>query len=256
MNRTVSIGVNSVPKYLYYIPLIKWAWNKLAWDTHIFYVGDENDYTRLIEKTCNDIVFPIRLRHCYGYPSETISQTVRFYAYDFTGQLIMTSDSDMIPLSDYWNPKDDEITCYGRDLSNEHYPACYVAMPANHWRTVMNGDENQGIRGLKCDLDFWYPKAKNKWTVDQNILTDRLNTFHPKTLVNRGVDSKTHYPVGRVDRSGWSLNHKQLIDCHAPHDILTNEKSFHNVMQLLHTVWPSQDWKWFIEYHRNFKKLL
>src|SRR5688572_9802940 len=166
MNRTVSIGVNSVPKYLYYIPLIKWAWSKFNWDTFIFYVGEENQFTALIEKTCNDIVFPIRITNCKGYPSETIAQVLRMYAYDYIGGLTMTSDSDIIPLSDYWNPNSEQITCYGRDLSNEHQPMCYVSMSGAHWKVVMDGSSNRAMQAMFVDLDREYSKAKNKWCVD------------------------------------------------------------------------------------------
>ena len=252
MTRTVSIGVDSVPKYLYYIPIIRWAWNNLGWETFIFHVGESNKFTRLIDKTIGGDTFPVRLLSQYNYPSSTMAQVTMFYAYFHNVDFFMTSDSDMIPLSDYWKPKEDEITCYGRDLSNEHFPACYVAMSAKNWARVMGSAINQ----INFDLREYYPKAKNKWTVDQNILTDRLNKVDGKVLIDRGIDPKTNYPVGRVDRSSWTLKHNQMIDCHAPHDILSNEKSFHKIMDLLHTVWPFENFKWVAEYHKEFKKLL
>lgn len=253
MKRTVSIGVNSKPVYLYYIPLIKWAWNKLGWGTFIFHIGGSSKFTRLIELTCHDgSTFPVKLLSEYNYPSETMAQVTRFYAYCHTHDFIMLSDSDMIPLSDYWSPHPDNITCYGRDLSDEHFPCCYVAMSSDNWRKVMGNAINQ----INFDLREFYPAARNKWTVDQNLLTHRLNRVENKVLINRGIDQKTNYPVGRVDRSSWTLKHDTLIDCHAPHDILTNEKSFHKVMELLHFNWPKEDFKWVINYHKEFKKLL
>lgn len=256
MKRTVSIGVNSVPKYLYYIPLLRWAWKQFNWDTFIFHIGESNSFTRLIDRTCEGVTFPVRMLSQFNYPTETIAQMIRFYAYAHTEDLIMTSDSDIIPLSDYWHPNNNEITCYGRDLSDEHFPACYVAMSSAKWCKMMNGHNSPATNAMNFDLREFYPKAKNKWCVDQNILTHRLNSVEPKTLINRGVDPKTGYPIGRIDRSAWTLNHSQFVDCHAPHDILTNEKSFHNVMELLHFNWPKEDFKWYIEFHKEFKKLL
>jgi len=254
--RTVSIGVNSVPKYLYYIPLIKWSWGKFKWDTMIFHIGEGNNLTRLIEQTCHGIAFPVRMLSKFSYPTETIAQMIRFYAYAHTADLIMTSDSDIMPLSDYWQPKHEDVTCYGRDLSDEHFPACYVAMSSGNWNKIMNNNRYPSTNAMDADLREWYPKSRNKWTVDQNVLTARLNAYSPKKLIDRGIDPKTNYPIGRVDRSGWTLKHKQYIDCHLPHDILTNDISFHKVMELLHLVWPKEDFSWFINYHKEFKKLL
>lgn len=261
MKRYVVLSVNENPKYLYYLPLVMWAWRQFRWDIILFYARQEQTnqlkaLEDLIEVTRDHEPFRKKIiKEFHGYKSETIAQASRMYAAHFYDGFIMTSDADMLPLSNYWTPDEKEITCYGRDLSNEHFPMCYVAMPKHHWITVMNGNENIGLDGLFWDLNHWYPLAKNKWCVDQDILTSRITGF-PKKLINRGTDPRTGYPIGRVDRSAWRLDHKQLIDCHLPHDILTNDKSFHNVLNLLHLVWPKEDWTWFINYHKEFKKLL
>lgn len=253
LDRIVSISSDSTPKYLYYLPLVKWAWEQFGWETFITYVGEETKVSRFVE----NVVDPIDGFDWYirsdKYPSATIAQVSRMYASSQwpDDHLMMLSDSDMIPLSSYWEPYENVITCYGRNLSDEHQPMCYTAMRKKLWSEVMDYD-NLFLWG---DLDKWYPRASNKWTVDQNILTDKIRPYQ-RIEVFRDIDKKTGYPSGRVDRSSWSLNHKTMVDCHAPHDILTNDKSFHNVMELLHTVWPSEDFKWMLTYHKEFKKLL
>jgi hypothetical protein len=254
MDKIVSISSNNNPKYLYYIPLVKWAWEQFGWKTFVSFVGTETKASKFVEDIIDDFSWYLTENN---YPSETVAQVCRMYASQEwpDDHLMMLSDSDMLPLSNYWQPYENTITCYGRDLSDEHQPMCYVAMKKEHWKTVMNGEENPGEQGIWWDLNHWYPKAKNKWTVDQNILTERITGFQ-KIQVHRGVDPKTHYPIGRVDRSNWRLDHERLIDCHLPHDVLTNEKSFHKVMELLHHVWPTENFKWFLDYHKEFKKLL
>lgn len=261
LDKIISISSNNNPIYLYYIPLVKWAWEQFGWETFVAYVGDETKVSRFVETVIGgdpdlfDAGFNWYLTE-KNYPSETVAQVSRMYASQTwpDDHLMMLSDSDMLPLSNYWQPYENTITCYGRDLSDEHQPMCYVAMKKSHWKTVMNGDENPGEQGIWWDLNHWYPKAKNKWTVDQNILTDRITGLH-KILVHRGTDKRTGYPIGRVDRSNWHLNHSQLIDAHLPHDILTNDESYKKVVDLLHHVWPN-DFSWFQEYHIEFKKLL
>lgn len=266
MNKYVVLGVNENPTYLYYLPLINWAWRKLGWKVVLLTAGDETKVSKFQEPIWqanknNDTTWARRwVEELNGYKSETLAQVSRLFGARVTEDigLVMTSDADMLPLSDYWQPKDEEVTTYGRDLTDYHYPICYIAMDTKNWYKVMGYFKTAIDHDIELNLKHYYPIAKNKWCVDQDMITDRLLRYGKEkiTHINRGTDKRTGYPIGRVDRSHWTLDHKQLIDAHLPHDILTNEKSFHNVMQLLHTVWPKEDWKWFINYTKEFKKLL
>jgi hypothetical protein len=243
----VVISTNEVPKYRFYQPLVEWAWRKLDWGVITFNVGIE----------CGDNRWPVE---CSGYKSETVAQVSRLYGACVTkpGDYLMTSDVDMLPLSDYWKPKFDDITCYGRDLTDYHYPICYIGMNHDNWSLVMDLDGPDYDKYISQDLIF-SRQSKNVWCFDQDLITKNINkTWHRDklTLVDRGTDKRTGYPIGRVDRSNWRLDHSVLIDAHLPHDILTSEDSFKKVINLLHTVWPSEDFKWFIQYYKDFKKTL
>lgn len=251
MKKTISLGVNDNPKYLYYIPLVVWAWKKLGWDVTIFFCGKMEVAERFIPD-----IKSYDIKECLiydPYKSATISQVSRLYAACFTDGMIMTSDSDMLPLSDYWKPEA-SITTYGRDLTDYHYPICYIAIQAQQWIEVMNITSPLYGVHLRRDLRI----QKDQWVLDQDIITENLLAYGKDkiTHVNRGTDKRTGYPVGRVDRSNWRLDHKQLIDAHLPHDILTNDKSFHNVLNLLHMAFPKDDFKWYVDFHKEFKKLL
>lgn len=262
MKRYVVLGVNENPKYLYWVPLVTWAWRRLDWDVILFYSGLQFDQRAVlsIQKTAQIEKSTWGVRSINGYKSDTLSQVSRLYGSLIVGKpnsIVMTSDVDMLPLSNYWNPSDLNVTCYGRDLTDYHYPICYCAMTATKWIDVMlYTDEDYNVC-LEQDLNE-RPKNSNAWLWDQDILTERLNRYGKKllTLIPRGTDKRTGYPIGRVDRSHWTLDHPKLIDAHLPHDILTNDASFHKVMELLHHCWPKEDFKWFINYHREFKKLL
>jgi len=168
--------------------------------------------------------------------------------------MLMTSDVDMLPLSDYWRPADDKVTAYGRDLTDYHYPMCYIAMSNLDWIDIMKIDSPLYGVHLRRDLRV----QKNMWGLDQDIITENLLRYGAQNIVrvDRGTDKRIGYPTGRVDRSNWRLDHQQFIDAHLPHDILTNVTSFNKVLQLLHTVWPTEDLKWWIEYTKEFKKAL
>lgn len=252
MRKVVSLGVNSKPKYLYYIPLVAWAWRRLGWEVVTFYCGKIEDIARLIPNYKD-----YNVRECLTYPpheSSTIAQVVRLYAACVEDGFIMTSDADMLPLSDYWKPNPEDVTAYGRDLTDYHYPICYVAMSSKGWRDVMKIESPLYGVHLRRDLRI----QKDRWVLDQDILTENLIIYGTDLIkhVDRGTDKRTGYPIGRVDRNGWRLDHDKLIDAHLPHDVLTNEQSFQKLLKLLHHVWPKEDWNWFVQYHKEFKKKL
>lgn len=261
MKKYIVLSVNDDPKYLFHVPLTMWAWGQFGWWPLIFFHGKQTDAVKYVFNEREGFVYDLAAHN--GYQSETITQVSRLYAGCIidTHDMIMTGDIDMIPLSDYWHPAPDKLTVYGRDLTDYHYPMCYIAMDGYKWAEVMNLVNFDYDYHIKRDLDS-LPQAKStdkvkRWVTDQDLITDRINSssFIPER-VDRGVDRRTGYPIGRVDRSNWHLLHRQFIDAHLPHDILTNEQSFKKVLELLHTVWPGEDWKWYINYYREFKKMM
>lgn len=202
MNRYVVISSNNHPDYEFYVPIAKWAWKQFGWETICLH--------------------PFILN---GYREETITQVIRLYAANYLkgDTMMMTSDADMIPLSDYWNPNPDSITCYGHDLTGYvHQPMCYIAMMASNWRRVMNltGDMYQDMK-----RDLAESKAGSKvwsewWQVDQDIITDRLSQVSQNgnvkvVKVDRGIEPGDHLPFGRLDRAGMKYP-ETPIDFHAP----------------------------------------
>lgn len=187
MNKCISLGVNNVPKYLYYLPLIKWAWTKFGWDTHIYFAGPQNTISKFVDK---HISFNNHIEDLNGFKSETVAQVCRMYACYQTNAytVLMTSDSDILPLSDYWRHENFGITCYGRDLSDEHQPMCYVSMTAANWFEVMD------LTSLDYKVEMFDRMNRNKhikniWSLDQHILTKMLDQWKSKKMINRGNHS-------------------------------------------------------------------
>lgn len=255
----IVLSVNENPKYLYFLPLTVWAWKQFGWESIIFGCnkGAKNLGAWNYAITESDIEFhwlDQSGEHFPDFKSETIAQVSRLYGACVADGMIMTGDIDMIPLSDYWKPNMNKITCYGRDLTDYHYPICYVGMKFDLWYEVMDLNSMDYNAHIKRDLR----QQENIWTLDQDLLTENLLKFGMEhiTHIDRGTDPRTGYPIGRVDRSHWTLNHEVFIDCHLPHDILSNPQSYNKVMELLHKVWPDEDFSWFENYHNEFKKLV
>lgn len=271
MKKYIVLSVNDNPDYLFHVPLVCWAWRYFGWEPILFYSGPyiretPHRFGELFNLIENEIGDPEEEQLFYklnvtGFGSDTIAQVSRLYAaclafkgdIDGAGAFLMTSDIDMLPLSDYWKPDVNKLTAYGRDLTDYHYPICYIAADNHKWDEIMSLDSSGSIdEFIARDLRT----QKNMWTLDQDIITERINASkYTPERIDRGTDKRTGYPIGRIDRSHWTLDHKQYIDCHMFHDVHRNEESFKKTLQMLHTVWPKEDFSWWVRYYVEFKKL-
>lgn len=212
MKKTVILSTNDNSDYLSYLEYTQKAWNILGWNTLTFYLG-QND----INNNEQNQIIPINAIE--GYKDCTVVQVSRFFGYQYiTDGIIMTSDVDMIPLSDYWHPEYDNITCYGYDLTNyTQFPICYIAANHSNWKSLVSHDNIESLlRSYSC------AKSNNfyeHWFTDQLIITEKIMNFHVKPrIVNRGF-SKYNLPIGRIDRSLWDLtksDDSKKIDAHMP----------------------------------------
>lgn len=271
MKKYIVLSVNDNPDYLYFLPLTMWAWKTFGWEPIVFYqrtkkVNHQSVQAELEELTLetpgNNLFHPFIVSPIDGYRSDTITQISRLYAACKLDGYLMTGDIDMLPLSDYWKPKENEITVYGHDLTGyTHYPICYIGMDSKKWVEVMGLTSEDYNALIKRDLDT-LPQAKDPdfykyWFSDQDLVTKRLKeTQFPVTIINRG-QYKNGYAVGRVDRGAWTLDHKQFIDAHLFHQLYHrgNEDKFEKTLDLLENIWPEENFDWLILYTEKFRKL-
>lgn len=211
MKKTVVLSTNDNPDYLNYLPYVQEAWNKLGWETLTFVLNS----TDFLSQPKNEIIL---LSSSGEYRPETAVQVIRLLAGHYVKEgLIMTGDVDMIPMANYWHPTIDNITVYGHDLTGRsQYPICYIAMSAERWREIIPEKSLD-------ELLSKYPNAKSDdfykwWGVDQEIVTERINTLKRKDeliLVDRGFTNGL--AKGRIDRADWerTINSpEQKIDAH------------------------------------------
>lgn len=223
IKKTVVLSTNDNESYYNYYNYTVKAWNTLGWDTLTFYLGERN----LKENENNKV---IKLNRIEKYKDEIVVQVSRLFGHKYCDGMLMTSDMDMIPLSNYWNPDIDEITCYGHDLNDyQQIPMCYIAMSHINWKKIIPED---GIEDLlnkyTCSLSSdWM----TRWTTDQAIVTDRLNNIkHSK--IDRG--KVNGIAVGRIDKIKWEetfYNNDIKIDCHVPRCF--NKNQVESVMRLI-----------------------
>lgn len=256
MRRTVVISSTSNDDYLFFLPIICWAWNRLGWDVMCFtpLYGDKSALSR---KYCTPNNTFIKLPEFEGYRIETISQCIRLYGHVFTdysdgNPVLMTSDIDMLPLSDYWNPDPNEITCYGRDLSDKHYPICYIAMDIENWQDVVGNNMLLDLENSKAKSNSW----SEWWQVDQDIITTKLSN-QIVNRIDRSIAPNSHYPLGRIDRGCWDCSLKQplRIDAHLLRPGYT-EGNWNKILELIHECFnpTKEEINWMMDYRNDYIK--
>lgn len=227
INKTVVISVNDNLDYISYWKYVTLAWNKLGWNTLTFYLGND-----LIEENANNKI--VKLKPIKNYKDSTVVQVSRLFGHKYINDgIIMTSDVDMMPISDYWKPNHEDITVYGFDLTNyKQVPICYVAMNPANWEKVI--PENS-IEELLNKYDYTKSNEFNEyWYADQQILTERI-LKHKYTQIDRRKENSS--ALGRIDRSNWQktkFSKSTKIDAHLPRPF--NKKETEDLLKKYHDI--------------------
>lgn len=226
MKKTVILSSNDDPNYIQYLPYIQEAWNKLGWNTLTFYIGNQ----KLQSNNTNQIIY---LETNNKFRESTIIQCSRLFGgYFIDNGIIMTSDVDMMPLSDYWKPEYDEVTCYGWDLTNyNQFPICYIAANTENWKKLI---PEKNIEELLNKYHYSISQNFNEWWfTDQLIITERLLAIKDKIkTIDRGTINGL--AKGRIDRVSWyntKLYDNQKVDAHMPRPFCLSE-----TLDLLHNI--------------------
>ena len=238
MGKIAVISTNNNNDYMFYLPVVVEGWYKLGYDVLLFTDGDcllskKSPLSKAFEKI--NAFYPERTAQIYpfkgitGIDSVMLTQCSRLFASYFVEPetRIITSDIDMLVLKDIFIDNG-SIDTYGRDLTNWHYPMCYISMPSKRWREVMGISLSETLeenmeRIIKAEPFHNSSEQWQRWGTDQEIITKRLESvkgfvFHH----DRGVDPETGYPLGRLDRSGWRIPTGDIIDVHLPRDPMNN----------------------------------
>lgn len=240
MKRVVVVSTNNNPDYYFYLPYIEKAWNSYGWDLAVM-VTQDVDITKLLVNNPSTMI--CRLPEVEGVRQESIAQAGRLYAanYIMGYDLIMTSDMDLLPLSNYWNPNVWDITVYGHDLTDfSYFPMGYTAMNKEKWFDAMRltGDTKADIE--RDANEYAYMVKSNEWEQwwnwDWRMLTDRLTG---KEIIHKHRGRQPNgFAYGRVDRgNSMQMISGELIDAHAEnHNVQHPDKlnKFITLFELVH----------------------
>lgn len=242
MEKIVVVSTNNNPDYYFYSPYILKAWNSYGWKVAVVITHDVDP-----ANVVGDYI--IQLPDITGLRTETQAQGGRLYAANYlpVDSLVMTSDMDLLPLSDYWHPKEDEITVYGHDLTDYSYiPMGYVAMKCSKWKEVLNltfNTVNDFIRDSKdpclknnpysSDWETW-------WGFDWDLLTNKLAPYKDSvTHIHRGRRGDgSGFAYGRIDRGdSMKLIEGQLIDSHCENHNIKHPDKLNKFLSIFESVY-------------------
>lgn len=211
MQKTVILSTDDGECYFPYLKYVQRAWNILGWHTLTFYLGQHS-------LSSNNINRIINIASINGYNNSTVVQISRLFGFKYISDgILMTSDVDMMPLSNYWKPEYNNITCYGYDLTNfTQIPMCYIAANKDDWKNLIQHDSIESLLN-----EYHYAKSykfEDWWFTDQLIITDKiLKNVKKPTFIHRG--SHNNIALGRIDRESWNLTRNDSvpkIDAHMP----------------------------------------
>lgn len=143
--RTVILCAGDDPKTLPYYPYVAWAWNRLGWDTLLFYLGKHSELIKVykpikehFEDSKNKI---IPLSQVEGYTNDEVLAAARFFGGGCIPghDLLMTAHLCLLPGEPAWNPSPDEIIVYNVKGSNQY------SAPASQWRDIVGLADKMGL---------------------------------------------------------------------------------------------------------------
>lgn len=282
-------------KYLFYLPLVTWCWNRLGVDvicflpkprstTEMMGITVDSTSTRytLAHKTCidNDLKLSIYRFECPEHKEATYSQCSRLYAACLNLQedeILIISDIDMCLFR--LPPYKGGFTVFGSDLvPDKQFPMCYISAEVKYWREALelyvwdnstptpDGVKVGYIKSYQEKLDELLGGIEaehfrgNYWGKDQEESFLRISSAAALVDVNtipraRPGTQFAEYRIDRDDNNWRSYMNENLIDAHLWRPGYTDE-NFANIMELMTTMYPNDDFTWLVDYRNEYLKLL
>ena len=250
--------------YLFFIPIVQWCWNKLGVDCIIFAPHKieirVNKYY-LVKDLCKKstweyFISPANKEATYAQCSRLFGGALQDISND---EILITSDADMAIFSHDITNARSGINIWGTDLVPEkQFPICYISASKLDWQ------QRFGVKGLSVQncLDnlLGHIEAEqfrgNYWGKDQETAWNMLHTswYNDHLRARPG----TQFSTNRVDRDDSNWRHylgPDLFDAHLWRPGYA-DRNFANIMELLTTQYPDENFKWLVDYRNEYIKLL
>lgn len=263
-------------KYLFFLPIITWCWNKLGVDVICFmpiWRTQDQIKNMVVTNALKGMKCDISYFDCPPHKEATYAQCSRLYAaaLDFPDhEFVVTGDVDMAVFrmvdllegngrreNTSSTPPGATVYVVGSDLTPDgQYPICYCAVTVKTWREMIGHSSYQELLdGLLGNIETENFRG-NYWSKDQEELF-RITKDRPKFFIDRARPG-TQFAMNRVDRDdiNWrSYLGPDLIDAHLWRPGYT-EENFANILELLQAQYPEDNFQWMINYRNEYIKLV
>lgn len=261
-------------KYLFFLPIVSWCWNKLGVDVICFmpqiipYLNENGEQDKAnkhftnvvgIMNLCKQMNARFEFFVAPKHKEATYAQCSRLYAAALDlpeDEIIITSDVDMalFKLPTYIQG----ITIFGSDLvPNGQYPMCYASGSVALWRNQMNINGRtyqQCLDDLLGHIEAEHFRG-NYWGKDQETLFNEIREI--AVLVNRARPG-TQFASNRYDRDDTFVLQRlnpDTIDYHLPRPGY-EENNFNQILTVLKYHYPNEDFQWLMNYREQYFKLI
>lgn len=258
-------------KYLFFLPITTFLWNKLGVDVICFvpysdYMGAEAK-NQIPAQIMRDSLVRYNLRcelHYFKAPEHkqaTYAQCSRLYGACLDlpeDEVLVSSDIDMglfqVP------PYIDGFTIFGSDLTPPNqYPMCYISAKVKDWRNAFglhNKTYQQALDELLAHEECEHFRG-NMWGRDQETSYNKISQNQSLHLVKRAKDG-TQFASKRYDRDNSFILDRlspDMIDYHFNRPGY-EDANFDIIMKIIEFHYPHEDLTWMKEYQQQYKKLL
>lgn len=259
-------------KYLFFLPIITYCWNKLGVQVVCFMPGNNIHYTEprlsLISNTAyrQNLEWEVFNFYCPEHKEATYAQCSRLYAAALPeierDEVLISSDIDMAVFKNNFSEPNGFIWNLGFDLVPEgQLPMCYTWGPAYHWsaRFDIKGKSLQECLDEQLAHEDCENMRGNLWSRDQELLKKAFEKHNYEGTIRvpraRPGTQFANYRVDRDDINWRSYLGPDLIDAHLWRPGYT-EENFANILELLQTQYPEDNFQWMIDYRNEYINIL
>jgi len=257
-------------KYLYFLPIVTYCWNKLGVGVICFMpklTADVNDNkkTDLLLSVVRENKLSVK---CYEFDAPehkeaTYSQCSRLYGACLDlpeDEVLIIADVDMALFHIPYHMENHEVfEIFGHDLVPENqYPMCYISASVKQWRRAIDHTKTYQEH---LDLLLGHIECEsfvgNYWGKDQETAFSLLKDAGTKVLTNRAKEG-TQFSTLRYDRDDSFILDRlspDTIDFHMNRPGY-EDKNFEIILTILKYHYPNDDFQWLIDYTQKYKELL
>ena len=268
---TAVISTNYDDRYLWYLPLTVWAWNKIGCDVVCFMPPIPNGQEvkhNLIREMFKQNGATVRMEVFTAVEDKqaTYCQVSRLLAccLDLPEETqLVVSDIDMLFFpKDYIKPASwMVIDIYGSDLVPQNqFPMCYLSATVQTWRALWKERKtyqeylDEIVGSIECQ-DF----RGCQWSLDQDLIHRLIvNSEDVDYIKHPRSNGKNQWATRRYDRDDSFILDRlnpETIDYHMNRPGY-EQANFDIILQILSYHYPAEDFTWLVNFTNEYKKLL